>query len=94
MATGDVAEEKLRLALGHRSHDVVRRYIHVARGPDHDVNRRLGDVLRGARERMLAEKSGKIAGHRSDADGCPLVSSFPSEREDTAPPTDGERSAT
>ena len=50
LAAADVSTEKIRLHLGHADQQMSQRYTHLAKKPDHDLNRRLVDLLRRARE--------------------------------------------
>ncbi|MCC6156570.1 MAG: site-specific integrase [Deltaproteobacteria bacterium] len=50
LAAADVGAEKIRLHLGHNDLQMVQRYVHLATKPDHEINRRLVDLLRRARQ--------------------------------------------
>lgn len=49
LAAADVSTEKIRLHLGHADMQMCQRYVHLSKKPDHELNRRLVDLLRRAR---------------------------------------------
>ena len=52
LAYADVNAEKIRLHLGHADLQMVQRYIHLAKKPDHELNRKLMNELKKARKRL------------------------------------------
>ena len=54
LAMADVTEEKIRIHLGHADTQMVRRYVHLAKAADHELNQRLTSLIQGARDRLVS----------------------------------------